>query len=379
MFTVLVARFPADRRPSFYGGYEQLIRFPFRKFAFCHHKSKPDLAVSWPGNVLPLHEKIKHPHWRQFSMAIEVKDLSSRDPFKMIGKNRKWVSADCIDKLVQLAANARNLIFAHGLLAAFTLGVYGEVVRIVRFNHACAVTSPPVNIKTKEGLRAIQEFFWQFVHPWEGGPGAVVGADPTVRHLTTDDREWLKECLGSEEETLLRGIDLAEAHWVKVWDAASKLAVFVLFELLDVNARLFSWSTMVWSGVEDTWFHLRGGSEPPRAAEDAHDESKGQPDVVLRIIKDAWRQCYACTAEIEFYNRMNKVLLNAEDLIGLPQLVHGGDMGVRDIKRWLAASRGETWEGEDDLLGMADSAGSEASECSDGLLSRFLPAPTSPL
>ncbi|KAI0820922.1 hypothetical protein BC628DRAFT_1297732, partial [Trametes gibbosa] len=301
----LVAGFPANRRPSFYGGHEQLIPFPFSEFAPRYFQAKPDLAMSWPGDVLPQTHKIKRLHWRQFSMTFKAKDLRSKDPFAMIRDGESELSNDCVNKLVQLAINARNLIFAHGLLAAFTLGIYGEVVRIARFDHACAVASPLINIKTKEGLQAIQEFFWQFVHPWEGGPGAVVSADPTICHLTPDDETWLRTTLERGTGELLQEETVREARWVKVWDTARNSAAipraFVLFKLLDVNARLFSRSTMVWLGVEDTRLGLREGSE--HTVEDVQNRS----DLVLRIIKEAWRQ-WPRPSEKMFYDRIHKAI-----------------------------------------------------------------------
>lgn len=127
--------------------------------------------MSFPG-VLFTDKKIESPNWSQFSIAMEVKDLAAKDPFAH--SSRTAYSAALAHKLVQLAVNARGLMFANGFLASFMLGIYGDVVRIARFDHTCCVASAPVSLKTAEGLRAVQEFFWRFVHPWEGGLGAVV-------------------------------------------------------------------------------------------------------------------------------------------------------------------------------------------------------------
>ncbi|KAI0824456.1 hypothetical protein BC628DRAFT_1322948 [Trametes gibbosa] len=366
IFTALVAYFPADRRPSFYGGYEQRIPFPFSDFAHRHHKSKPDLAVSWPGDVLPSDRKIESPHCRQFSMAIEVKALNTDDPFVKYKNGRRTLSNTRADKLVQLAVNARNLLFAHGLLAAFTLGIYGEVVRIVRFDHACAVASPPMNIKTLEGLRAIQEFFWRFVHPWEGGPGTVVGADPTVRHLTAEDKAWLKTRIGAEAGSPFGKVHFEEARWVQVWDSEdnspAEPKAYILFKVVDVNARLFSRSTMVWKCIEDTRLRPREG--PGAQAGD-------QEELVLQIVKEQWRQCIR-TPEKEFYDRMNSTIKDPADRIGLPNMVHGCDMGKRDVKRWETAVASKPWQSDDDLLRTHAEPSEDADESE---VDREFPAP----
>ncbi|OJT15456.1 hypothetical protein TRAPUB_7865, partial [Trametes pubescens] len=347
IFRALVARFPADKKPSFYGGHDQVMPFPFAEFAGRHHESKPDLAMSFPGILLA--EKIESPNWSQFSMAMEVKDLVSKDPFAR--SSRTDYSAALAHKLVQLAVNARGLMFANGFLASFMLGIYGDVVRIARFDHACCVASAPVSLKTAEGLRAVQEFFWRFVHPWEGEPGAVVGSDPTIRNLTPADTTWLRERLGSDAN-LLDDVDIDEARWVKVWDddKPADPRAFILFRLLDVNARLFSRSTMVWLGIEDVRFRNRESN------------AKMDEPVELRVIKEAWRQVIRIP-EQKFYTRLKEEIPD-EERIGLPDLLCGGDLGERDVKRWEAACTGKAWCDDDDLLD-ARSVASDLSTASE--------------
>ncbi|OJT06266.1 hypothetical protein TRAPUB_2883, partial [Trametes pubescens] len=347
IFRALVAEFPADKKPSFYGGHNQVIPFPFAEFAGRHHDSKPDLAMSFPG--VQLVEKIESPDWSQFSLAMEVKDLEAKDPFTR--PTTTDYSAARAHKLVQLSVNARGLISANGFLASFMLGIYGDVVRIARFDHSCCVASPPISLKTAEGLRAVQEFFWRFVHPWESGPKAVVGSDPTIRELTSADTDWLRERLGDDAD-LLDDVDIEEARWVKVWDD-DKLAeprAFILFRLLDVNARLFSRATMVWLGIEDVRF--RNGESKGRMSE----------PVEFRVIKEAWRQVIRIP-EQKFYDRLKEKIPD-EERIGLPDLLCGGDLGERDVKRWEAACTGKAWCDDDDLLD-ARSVASDLSTASE--------------
>lgn len=318
-----------------------------------------------------------YPTWSFFSMVIEAKGTASEDPFK--GGNG-LVHADA---LAQLAVSARSIMFAHGLLAMFVLGIYGDVVRIARFDHACAVASPSFALKTAEGLAAIQKFFWHFVHPWEG---AVVGADPTLRKLTDADKVWLKKSLGEKAKSRLADVELNEGRWTKVWDEVKPGKVepesgegesgegescegesgdwkaFFLFKLLDVNSRLFSRATMVWLGIEDTRI-----SDP--------DDTNPRPP--LRIIKEAWRQVIRIS-EDQFYARLEETI-DDEDWCGLPKLLHGCDLGVRDVARWDAACSGKQWGGDDDLLEIQSVASASASSgTSSAPSSLFSAIPSSP-
>lgn len=376
-----MAEFPAERRPSFYINCGQPLPFPFKDFAHRNHASKPDLAMSWPGVALPVSsagDKIDAPHCRLFSMVIEVKDVREKDPLLTNAEGSNHMSDYRANKLVQISVNARNLIFAHGLLAAFTLGIYGDVVRIVRYDHACAIASPPMNITTIEGVKALQEFFWRFVHPWEGGPGSVVGADPTVRHLTAEDKTWLQARLNAHRAQMLRlfpSVRLDEARRVKVWDEdRPEPRAYVLLRLLNANAQLFSRSTMVWLAIEDArsegWARNKPECESP-AATGTQVPSEQQRPLVVRIIKEAWRQL-ARPSEKAYYDRMDATLTQPADRIGLPALVDGCDMGARDVKRWRAAVSGEAWAGDDDLLSMQSTTTSDP----EGVSETDLPRPS---
>ncbi|KAI0324565.1 hypothetical protein GY45DRAFT_1357175 [Cubamyces sp. BRFM 1775] len=338
IFSRIVADFPEDRRLSFCNTHAQELLFPFSSFAKDHHTSKPDISVSFPG--VELATRVKSPDWTRFSMVIEARSMASEDPFD--------IKADITrtDAILQLAVSARSLMFAHGMLAAYTIGIYGDMVRIARFDHACAVASEAFSIKSLKGLRIMQEFFWRFTHPWHPTPGAVVGHDETVSKITPDLQTWLREHLGSEADELLNGVDLREGRVVKVWDdrepkdpssgtesegsssssilepedtgSDSEPKEYLLFKLVNVNARLFSRSTMVWLGVE-------------------YDTAKSAEDLELRIIKEAWRQLVRIP-ESTFYRRLRKTI-PLEQRIGLPGLVGGGDLGAREVAEWEAASK----------------------------------------
>ncbi|KAH9856224.1 hypothetical protein C2E23DRAFT_508147 [Lenzites betulinus] len=388
LLTALVAEFPPERRPSFYVNCGQPLPFPFKDFAHRNRASKSGLAVSWPGVALPVSsagDKIEAPHCRLFSMAIEVKDVREKDPFLANADGSNYMSDSRANKLVQISVNARNLLFAHGLLAAFTLGIYGDVVRIVRYDHACAIASPPMNITTIEGVKALQEFFWRFVHPWEGGPGSVVGADHSVRHLTAEDKTWLEARLNAHRAQMLRlspRVRLEEARWVKVWDEdRPEPRAYVLLRLLNANTQLFSRATMVWLAIEDNRLegcaHNKPECESP-AVTDTQDPSEQQRPLVVRIIKEAWRQL-ARPSEKAYYDRMNATLTQPADRIGLPALVDGCDMGARDVKRWRAAVSGEAWADDDDLLSMQSTTTSDPEAVPETDLPQPSIGPSNPL
>ncbi|KAI0350428.1 hypothetical protein OH77DRAFT_1431046 [Trametes cingulata] len=345
IFNALVADFPADKKLSFYNCHSQKIAFPFSAFADKHHKSSPDIAVSFPGDTLSA--PMRRLDWSRFSMVIEAKDLCEKDPFA------RESGISHADTLSQLAVSARSLTFAHGFLAAFVLGIYGDTVRIARFDHSCAVASRPFSLKSAEGLRVVQEFFWNFVHPWEEGPGAVVGTDATIRKLTDEDEEWLRDRLGDEAQEMLQGVDLREGRWAKVWDDGELKSwkPYIMFKLIDVNARLFSRSTMVWLSIEDT----RG---------DGVDEgTDSKAEVQLRVIKESWRQVIR-TPEKIFYDRLNATIPK-DKWCGLPEVTHGGDLGFRDVQRWRAACAGLPWSGDDGLLDMNSTASATSSTTSE--------------
>ncbi|KAI0648610.1 hypothetical protein C8Q79DRAFT_1039971 [Trametes meyenii] len=336
ILTKLVSGFPADKKPSFYNAHDQPFYFPFQEFAHRHHDAKPDIAVSFPGEILPA--RIDQPNWRPFAMVMEAKDITSKDPFNK--PTKRGESKERAKTIIQLAVNARNLMFAHGLLAAFTVGIYGNVARIARFDHACAVASPPLDLKSAEGLKMLREFLWRFVHPWEGSRGSVIGCDTTIRKLTPADEEWLTGRLGDEASETLSGVDLNDGRCVKVWDEGEdgRPKTFMLFKLLDVNGRLFSRATTVWLGLEDT-------REETTVLDCAHEVEK---PVELRVVKEAWRQVIR-TPEQKFYQRL-KETIPEDEWIGLPQLLHGGDLGAREVRRWEAARKGMTWAGDDGPL-----------------------------
>ncbi|KAH9896021.1 hypothetical protein C8Q73DRAFT_462505 [Cubamyces lactineus] len=314
IFNRIVATFPEDKRLSFCNTHSQTLSFPFTGFAEHHHKARPDISVSFPGDDIS--ERSKSPNWLRYAMIMEAKSTAAEDAFDA------RAGLDRTNAIVQLAINARSLMFAHGLLAAYTIGIYGEMIRIARFDHSCAVASASFSIKSQDGLQILQEFFWRFVHPWKPSLGAIVGCDDTLRKMNASDEVWLRKKLGAEAKSLLAGVNLREGRVVDVWNddvpEGSAPTKYLLFKLLEVNARLFSRSTMVWMGVE------------------YNEDDDFSSELELRIIKEAWRQIIRIP-ESKFYDRLHKTIPE-EEWIGLPRLVGGGDLGVREVKEWEKAS-----------------------------------------
>ena len=296
------------------------LQFPYSAFAAGHHASHAGIAVSFPGQILDA-QTPSLPDWSHFSMTILLNAEAEKDP-----RNRELKD----DKtLVQLAVNARNLFHAHGFLASFGICVYGDIFRICRFDHSCAVVSRPLSLRNVDGLRVLQQFFWRFANPMEGT--SVVGADPTVRRLTPDDEQWLKERLDAIEAGPA-SIIFSETRRAEILDendftTDAAPPTYMLLKALDVNGRLFSRATTVWLGIRDTR-RLVNGRLIDLPAGDIPSE-----DLKLRVIKDTWRQLDR-RPEKDFYERLARIPLR--DRVGLPSLVCGGDLGRREVRRWEA-------------------------------------------
>lgn len=366
----VVKPFPKKSRLSFFRSHAHEMKFPFTEFASNHHNSYPDLAASLPG--VELSPDLAEPTWTDFSMVIEAKATAADDPFTSNSlKNCKAV--------VQLAVSARSLMHAHGLLATFVLGFYGDIARIARFDHACAVVSKPFSLKKLDDLKLLQRFFWRFVNPCDSVP--FVGCDPTIRKLDSDDEKWLKEQLNTIDFPVATLV-LREARRAEVFDDdndgqdldAIEPKPYIMFKALDVNGRLFSRATTVWLGIRDTRQSdanaVDGGpceaedapsevKDAPSEVEDAPGEVKDAPSVdeamdsdpsddgsedaapksvYLRIIKDAWRQLVR-RPENEFYDLLDETIL-PEERVGLATLLGGGDLGEREVRQWENALYG---------------------------------------
>ena len=242
-------------------------------------------------------------------MVMEAKATSKQDPF--LKRDQKHAGT-----VAQLAVNARNLMFLHGFLATFTLGIYGDVARIARFDRTCAIVSQPFNYRERPDV--LRRFLWRFVHPFVGN---VVGCDPAVQQLTAPDVRWVREQLKilewddsdlSDDEMLKgRKVSVPESDAI---DAPRK--IYILFDLISVNARLFSRSTMIWLSIEDT--RNRNAPHPAKVA----------------VLKEAWHQII-WRPENEYYERLKSI--PEDKRVGLAHMLCGADYGIQEVKLWRAA------------------------------------------
>lgn len=310
-----MSSFPADKRPAFLDCLNHTQRFPFPAFAEKHHSAFPDIAVSFPGQTF---DGEKSPNWFHFSSIMKSKPEGKQDPFKKRRRTR-------CKALVELVVNARNLMLAHGLICAFVCGIYGDTMRICRFDHSGAVVCRPLRLKKLEDLPIVQQFFWNFVHPTEDV--SFVGWDPTVRRLSADDERWLLARLAFAKVDT-KALVPSEARSVQVFGSDSKgprePQTFIAFHVLEANDRLFSRATTVWLGIRDTRRGAHGGQlvDPPPSADDLR----------VRVIKDAWRPLDR-RSELDFYDRLDSAL-PPHNRVGLPTLICGSDFGEREVGLW---------------------------------------------
>ncbi|KAI0788307.1 hypothetical protein C8Q74DRAFT_672954 [Fomes fomentarius] len=323
----LVSSFEDDCKLTFHATHDCMMSFPFDAFAENHHKSAPDIAVSFPGDT-PSLEDIKSAQWQRISTVLEVKTTPAKDPFATGRKGNKHQRT-----AIQLARNARNLLIAHGSLAVIVLGIYGTTARIARFDHTSAVVSQPFDIKQQPHL--LQRFFWHFTHPCVGT--SVVGCDPTCRKLSVDDEEWVKSQLRrsgmDDSEVDTRTVEIAKGRRVEVYNELDgSTTPYLLYQLIDVNARLFSRATTVWRALEDTRILDPDGDGTLIDDPDTTDET-----VRTVIFKEAWRQLVRIS-EVRFYERMTQAFTREDDWVGLPRFIGGGDQGVREVRSWMESS-----------------------------------------
>ncbi|TBU56634.1 hypothetical protein BD310DRAFT_854586 [Dichomitus squalens] len=310
-FDTLIAPFPDHLRLTFCDCAGQKISFPFKDHAD-YHVTKPDIVASFPGKKLPRMQT--NPTWWTVSMTIEAKATEEQDPFGKQGQVH-------VDTVTQLAISARNLLFAHGFCYVFMIGLYGHSARIVRFDRSSAVVSKRFNYRERPDL--LQRFFWRLVHPIIGD--TLVGSDPNVRPLTSNETQWVSGQLEKlqwgmtiTDEELRKGrkvmVPESDAHDAKTRD-------FILFDLIDVNPRLFSRATMVWLAIEDTRKH-------------SLDPSCEDPPPKLVVFKETWRQIIR-RPESHFYERLSEI---PDDVrTGLPKMLYGSDVGKREVEAWKAA------------------------------------------
>ena len=315
----LVSKFDKKKKLGFYNTHRTHMLFPFRDFVQPNSWTSPDVCVSFPGKSIATAD-LKNSPWQHIAMVIEAKPCRSEDPYPRKGALNASTA-------VQSARSARNLLLTHGYLAAFVIGIYGDIVRVIKYDHASAIVSPAFPIH--EYPEYLQRFLWNFTHP--ACPGAIVaGADPSVRPLDKDDRTWVETQLQlagvADVSNELKEVHMARRVLVPSGTDGTVMRPFILYRLLDVNSRLFSRATTVWRTIEDT----RIPGPKGKLVDDPKRDKKRKPKP--QILKEAWRQVVR-NPEEAFYRRLSEKI-SEEDRFGLPKLVCGGDLGQFDVLEW---------------------------------------------
>ncbi|KAI0761622.1 hypothetical protein BD413DRAFT_589491 [Trametes elegans] len=276
-------------------------------------------------------EESKRPHidsehkaeWK-FPFDMEAKGGEEKDPFP------RDVNGEHARTIAQLAKNARDLLLAHGFLAAFVVGVYGKTIRLARFDHSCSLVAPPISLaRGQGGVRLLKKFFWHFTHPRVGN--TVVGVDPTVAKMVGETQAWVISELKKSCPTRWREHtrEVSKGRIMEIFDEnTGRCRRYVCYRALDSNGRLFSRATMVWLALLDTrkfdgnrWVPVSDSSTLNRP----------------RIVKEAWRQLVRM-AETEIYKRLEEKI-PAEKLFGLARMECGGDIGLLEYQWWEESRR----------------------------------------
>ena len=285
-----------------------------------HYKTTPDLAVSFPGDTSVAFD------WQNTACFIQVKGNRVDDPFERSGGLAGTHGAT----VAQLAIGARALMAVHGHSAVFALGIYATACRIIRFDPACAVASPPFSLKRHP--EHLQRFFWKLSHPHEAAGtvgGAIVGCDPTVRRLTPQEQNWLVDSLQAAGHTALANPTICrrvECEGI-CRDTTVSRAYFTI-GFIDVSPRLMSQATVIRRAVED-----------PRWAADSTLSALPEVDgnIAVVVVKDSWRQMRH-RSDPHVFERLWKKKIPESKCTGLPACVVACDLGDIAVRRWVAVS-----------------------------------------
>ncbi|CCM03307.1 uncharacterized protein FIBRA_05435 [Fibroporia radiculosa] len=254
----LIASFPDDKRLKFHN-VEQPIKFPYALEGYENKATTPDIICSHPKNA---NACLSRPQWQNISLVFGVNSNAMDDPM-------------ALKHVTQLADSAQNILIANNCLFTFAVGLYGNMARIFRFDHASIIASPPFDYV--ERAKLLYAFLWRFVHPIDS-LCVVVGADPTVQ--PTRQADWdLAAALVKKHN---KGTFGAESHRACRWIIRQKPYLmyerYLTFRIVHMHPELFSRATTVWEAFKEG-------------------DDSGQ----TYIIKDAWREMKH-RFEAGFYN-----------------------------------------------------------------------------
>ncbi|KAH9930133.1 uncharacterized protein B0H18DRAFT_995345 [Fomitopsis serialis] len=386
----LVRDFQPRRKPKFADGSRCPILFPFKAWEDEHNYTMPDILCRFPDNGARL--KLGGA-WKDISMVFEIKPTSGEDP---IGKYGVKPSKRETGTLTQLAKSARNLLLTHGMLFVFVVGIYGDIARIYRVDHAACVVSRSFDIK--ETPWPLHELLWRFCHyqaPERGVAGApltfmLLGADPSVQRATEGDVKLAEEMCAKVGIESLTETDKQACRWITIprysEDGTEAGATrYLIYRIRSLNPRLFSRATIVWDALEE-------GTWEPCAIKDAWRQlARDREDVLYDEIRGAfqsrsWRELFE---DYVFMHRndgpeekpsiptgpfqvddqgcpmlppeIEEMLVDAQldptvaELYGLPETSYSDDLGAREANQSLRPDSGDIAGARDGLNPVANS------------------------
>ena len=281
------------------------MKFPYQPYAHEQHLTKLDIIATIPSIpvVTPLY------CWRHVALVFELKSQAVDDPLIMHNPTH-W------DTLVQLAKGARNIMLSQGRLYAFVVGVYGDIARIFRFDRAGAICSP--TFKYREKPRILHEFLWRLFNPKLRNCD-VVGADPTVKLGTPDDRELANKWATESDPDWGRTAETRKAcRQITVGEGDEK-TTYLVYKLVFVNPGLFSRATLVWEAF------------------DLHEQPSSPDERKRYVIKETWGGL-ARTSETKHYEDIF-CSSGGRDVAGIAEFVFGDDVGRREERDRVEAER----------------------------------------
>ena len=219
---------------------------------------------------------------------------------------------------------------AHGLLAAYVVGFYGDRARLVRFDRAAAAYTLPLELSRPDDVEILRRFFWNFAHSAYGG--RTLGGDPSISRVDPErDWPWLKQRLAKISPNIrLERRFLKEARVGMVYGNDGKEERYIMYRPLAACGRLFSRGTTVWLAVRDT--RLPGTWRPGPETLD---------DFRVRVLKETWRTLER-PPETMFYERLR--VIPQEMRGGLQSMRIGADLGEGEVQMWELQLRGEMTE-----------------------------------
>jgi len=147
-------------------------------------KCKPDIVFYDPTKALP---EGRVASFQQMELSVEFSREITSDPFTNTGKpgrtepSQKLSDTTCATR-GQMALHSTRMQMYQFRTCVFSVGIFGDVARLLRWDRAGAIMSAPIHYSAA-GNRELAEFFYRFdrMNPSQRG------WDPTVCDATEED------------------------------------------------------------------------------------------------------------------------------------------------------------------------------------------------